>query len=118
MMETNPAELLSFNVTKLHADLDFSLPRENITIGHRFNFYLHSDPDNGTVLIRSETNAVGKSDHEFQYACQMDAIFSYKEKPDDLTAWVKAQCYPAMQRKAEDIFAAVLSALSKNVDRS
>lgn len=114
-MTTIPAELKTFDVTKFQADLDFSANSKNVLLEFHFNYYPHSDPTNYSVLVRAVVNSKRDTEDAFMYLCHIDAIFTYQEKPEELEEWVKLQCFPIMQDKANEVFVSVLSALHKNV---
>ena len=114
-MKDIPAEMINFDVTKFQADLDFSVSSKNVLLESHYNYYPHSDPENYSVLIRALINAKTDVDNSFMYSCQLDAIFTYQEKPEDLGEWAKLHCFPVMQEKANEVFTSVLAALHKNV---
>lgn len=117
-MERVLAKMEAFNVTEFHADIDFSADSCNVAMNVLFDYFPHSDPDNHTVLVNAKSSAESSDEAHLDYSCQFAAIFSYSEKPDSLGAWVKEECLPIMQQKAEEIFAAFIAALQKNVERS
>lgn len=115
-MKDIPAKLKAFDVTRFQTDLDLSADSYNVTHELQFNYYPHSDPTNYSVLVRARSAAMTDSENTFLYSCQLEAIFTYPEKPEDLGEWVKSQCFPVMKEKADEVFTSVLTALHKNVE--
>lgn len=113
-MEHIPATLKSINVTQFQADFEFTPEAYEIVLDCRFNYFPHTDPKNFSVLVRAESSA----NSPLKYRCRFEAIFTYPEKPDDLGAWVKAQCFPMIAQQAERMFSSILSTLHKSIAKN